>query len=210
MKKIKTLIILLLLFPFIGIAQVEIAPAAGYMFGGRINYIQGELKIKDNVNYGVSLIVPDIRWATDLEISYVRMDSEARFRANPAYPGYDDANFNMSVNYIQIGALKSLGGDDKFKPFGSFSLGTTIFSPKNDISDVWRFSIMLGLGTKYWITDRVGIILRGRLMLPMVFSGVGGYVGIGSGGSSGGLYVDSYATIVQGDFSGGLIFSLGK
>jgi len=210
MNKIKTLITILLIVPLFGLAQVEIAPFAGYMFGGRVNYLQGELKIQDNMNYGVSLIVPDIRWATDLEISYTRMDTEARFRANLNYPNYDDANFDISVNYLQVGVLKNFSDDDKFKPFGSFSLGTTIFSPKNDISDVWRFSITLGLGAKYWITERVGIIMRGRLMMPMIFGGVGGYVGIGSGGSSGGLYVDSYATIVQGDFTGGLVFSLGK
>ncbi len=97
-----------------------------------------------------------------------------------------------------------------FKPFGSFSLGTTIFSPKTDYSNVWRFSITLGLGAKIAISERVGVILRGRLMIPMVFAGVGGYYGIGSGGSNGGLYVNSYSSIVQGDFSGGLYFSLGK
>lgn len=209
MNKIKTLLVIFLI-PLFSIGQVEIAPTVGYMFGGRVNYYQGELKISDNVDYGVSLIIPDISWGTDLEINYTRMDSEARFRANLNYPDYNDANFNLSVNYIQIGALKTLGGDDKFKPFGSFSLGTTIFSPKNDISDVWRFSITLGLGAKYWISDRVGIIARGRLMLPMVFGGVGGYVGIGSGGTSSGLTLNSYATIVQGDFNAGLVFSLGK
>ncbi len=60
------------------------------------------------------------------------------------------------------------------------------------------------------ISDRVGIMARGRLMLPMVFGGVGGYVGIGSGGTSGGLTLNSYAAIAQGDFNGGLIFRLGK
>ncbi len=44
----------------------------------------------------------------------------------------------------------------------------------------------------------------------MIFGGVGGYVGIGGGGTSGGLTLNSYATIVQGDFNGGLVFSLGK
>jgi len=60
------------------------------------------------------------------------------------------------------------------------------------------------------LTDRVGVILRGRLMMPMVFAGVGGYYGIGGGGSSSGLYVNSYAAIVQGDFSGGLYFKIGN
>ncbi len=210
MKIIKTVLIALVLAPMLLAAQIEIAPSVGYMFGGRLNYYQGELKIADNVDYGVSLIVTDISWGTDLEINYTRMDSRVNFRANHNYPDYEDAEFDVSVNYIQIGALKSFGTDDKFRPFGSFSAGTTIFAPKNDIANVWRFSITLGLGAKYWISDRVGIIVRGRLMIPMIFGGVGGYYGIGSGGSGGGLTLNSYSSIVQGDFSGGLVFSLGK
>ena len=210
MKILKSLLIALLLTPIFLNAQVEIAPSVGYMFGGRLNYYQGELKIKDNINYGVSVIVPDINWGTDLEINYTRMDSRSTIQPYNNFPGYDYKEFDLSVNYIQVGAIKTFSDDDVFKPFGSFSLGTTIFSPKTDYSNVWRFSITLGLGAKIAISERVGVILRGRLMIPMVFAGVGGYYGIGSGGSNGGLYVNSYSSIVQGDFSGGLYFSLGK
>ena len=210
MRFLRSILIALLFVPLVITAQIDIAPSVGYMFGGRLNYYQGELKIKDNMNYGVSVIVPDISWGTDLEINYTRMDSRATFQPYNNFPDYDYTEFDVSVNYIQIGAIKTFSEDDVFKPFGSFSAGATIFSPKSDYSDVWRFSITLGLGAKITISKRVGVILRGRLMLPMVFAGVGGYYGIGTGGSSGGLYVNSYTAIVQGDFSGGLVFSLGK
>lgn len=210
MKFIRSVLIALLVVPLFVTAQIEIAPSVGYMFGGRLNYYQGELKIKDNVNYGVSLIVPNVSYGTDLEINYTRMDTRATFQPYNNFPDYDYTEFDLSVNYIQIGAIKTFSDDDVFKPFGSFSAGATIFSPKTDYSDVWRFSITLGLGARIAISDRVGVILRGRLMLPMVFAGVGGYYGIGSGGSGGGLYVSSYAAIIQGDFSGGIYFSLGK
>jgi len=210
MKFIKTTLIAFLIVPLIVTAQIDIAPSIGYMFGGRLNYYQGELKIKDNMNYGVSVIVPNISWGTDLEINYTRMDSRATFQPYNNFPDYEYTEFDVSVNYIQIGAIKTFSDDNAFKPFGSFSLGTTIFSPKTDYNDVWRFSITLGLGAKIAISERVGVILRGRLMMPMVFAGVGGYYGIGSGGSGGGLYVNSYSTIIQGDFNGGIYFSLGK
>lgn len=211
MKSLKIFLLVLILSPLSVLSQIEIAPSVGYMFGGRLNYYQGELKIYDDVNYNVSLIVPDVSFDTDLEISYTRMDTRAKFRSNYIDPDIKDANFDLSVNYIQVGALKAFNhNDEKLQPFGSFSLGATIFSPKSDVDDTWQFSITLGMGTKYWITDRVGIIIRGRIMMPMVFGGVGGYYGIGSGGSGGGLTVNTYTTILQGDFSGGLIFSLGK
>ena len=211
MKNIKSFLTILLFAPLLLSAQVEIAPSVGFMFGGRINYYQGEMKINDNMDYGISLIVPDISFDTDLEISYTRMDSHLYFTPYNNFPGYDATDFDVSVNYIQIGALKTFSENGAFKPFGSFSAGATIFSDKtSNLSDVWRFSITLGLGAKIAFNDRVGLILRGRLMMPMIFAGVGGYYGIGSGGSSGGLYVNSYTTIIQGDFSGGLYFSLGK
>ena len=211
MRNLRLYLIALLFVPLFVGAQVEIVPSVGFMFGGRLNYYQGEVKINDNMNYGVSIIVPDISWDTDLEINYTRMDSHLYFTPYNGFPDYDATDFDVSVNYIQIGALKNFGGDDVFKPFGSFSAGATIFGDKtNSTANVWRFSITLGLGAKIALTDRVGIILRGRLMMPMVFAGVGGYYGIGGGGSSGGLYVNSYAAIIQGDFSGGLYFALGK
>ena len=210
MKNARRILAVLLFVPILASAQIEIAPSVGYMFGGRLNYYQGEVKINDNMNYGVSLIVPDISFDTDLEINYTRMDSHLYFTPYNNFPDYEADDFDVSVNYIQVGALKTFSEEGAFKPFGSFSLGTTIFSDKTDTyANVWRFSVTLGLGAKIALTDRVGVILRGRLMMPMVFAGVGGYYGIGGGGSNGGLYVNSYASIIQGDFSGGLYFSLG-
>ena len=211
MKNLRVILTVFLIIPLLASAQIEIAPSVGFMFGGRLNYYQGEMKIDDNMNYGVSIIVPDISFGTDLEINYTRMDSHLYFTPYNGFPEYSATDFDVSVNYVQIGALKTFAEEGAFKPFGSFSAGATIFSDKTSSNaNVWRFSITLGLGAKIALTDKVGVILRGRLMMPMVFAGAGGYYGIGGGGSSGGLYVNSYATIVQGDFSGGLYFKVGN
>lgn len=210
MRKIRILLFAML-FPILAMSQVEIVPSVGYMLGGGIKFYEGKLKIQDGMSYGASLIIPEVKFATDVEINYTRMDSRATFTAYPGYPLYSDEAVDISTNYIQVGVLKDLGGNDRVMPFGSFSMGATIFSPKAaGYSDTWRFSITLGLGAKLMFTDRVGVMLRARMLLPMNFGGVGGYYGFGSGGSGGGLYVDSYATIVQGDFSGGLILKLGR
>ncbi|MCF8348570.1 MAG: hypothetical protein K9G61_07120 [Bacteroidales bacterium] len=205
------LLFLALFIPFITFGQVEVVPYAGYMFGGGVQFLQGDLKIRDGVNYGASVIIPDVKYATDLEISYTRLDSKAVFTAYPAYSSYDDDEVNISTNYFQIGIMKAFNETGNFIPFGSFSAGATVFSPKtSQYSDTWRFSVALGLGVKMMFDERVGIMVRGRLLLPMNFGGVGGYYGFGTGGSGGGLYVNSYATIVQGDFTAGLILKIGK
>ncbi|PLX09739.1 MAG: hypothetical protein C0598_11675 [Marinilabiliales bacterium] len=211
MKKIKLLIIALGI-SFSAFSQIELAATAGYMFGGSIDYYEGKMKIYDNMSYGGSLILP-VKEIVDLEINYTRMDSRARFTAYR--PGYNNVDINhLNVNYLQIGTLKTLNiNNDMVRPFGSFSLGAAWFQVKDDvysIDDVWQFSITAGLGAKVYISERVGLIFRGRFMLPINFTGVGFYYGIGGGGSGGGLSLNSYAQMVQIDLSGGLVIRLGN
>jgi len=205
----KKLIFLLLLLPVLAFSQVEIVPFAGYMFGGSINYYQGKLKLDDGLDYGGSLIFP-IRQVVSLELNYTHMSSNMSFTAYPSYPAYDDASATTSTNYIQIGTIKDLTiNNDQVTPFGSFSLGATWYS-SDSYNTAWFFSVVAGLGVKVMFSDRVGIMLRGRLMLPMMFGGTSAYYGFGTGGSGGGLSVNTYSSFVQGDFNGGLIFKLGN
>lgn len=210
MKKIK-LLLLTLLIPAFSIAQggIEIMPFAGYMFGGSINFYQGKLKITDGVDYGISLVIP-IKNIIDLEISYTGMQSEAQFNAYTGYPDFSDEQTGVHTNYFQIGTMKKIQvNNPDIIPFGSFTLGATLFA-LDAYTDTWRFSITAGGGVKFMFSDHIGMIVRGRLMLPMSFGGVGGYCGIGTGGSGCGLSLNSYATLVQGDFTGGLVFKMGN
>lgn len=182
----------------------EIVPFVGYMFGGSVNYYQGKYKITDGMDYGVSVLVP-VRDVVDLEINYTRMDSEGKFTAYNGYPTYPDTATNMSTNYFQIGGVKAFTKQNpKIIPFGSFSLGATWFDFES-FQDYWMFSITAGLGVKFMLSDHVGIMLRGRFMMPMFFGGVGFYAG-----SGGGLTLNSYSAIIQGDFNAGLIIKLGN
>ncbi len=206
MKKLK-LLTLIALFPTLLFSQgIEIVPFAGYMFGGSTKYTQGRLDVKDGMNYGVSVLVP-VQSLVDVEINYTRMDSRATFRSYSGYPLYPDQDIdNLATNYFQIGGIsKFYNGSSNVMPFGSFSLGATWFSSPDLTDDAWRFSATLGLGVKLMFSDRIGIMLRGRLLMPMSFAGVGFYAG--SGGS--GLTMNSYVTPLQGDFNAGLIIKLG-
>ena len=207
MKKIKLLLITII-FPAMLFSQggVEIVPFAGYMFGGSVNYYEGKLKIDNGVNYGVSVLVP-MHHLLDIEINYTRMDSKASFSKYAGYPLLENKETTMATNYIQIGGIsKFYSQNTKVTPFGSFSLGATWFSPTDgSFQDVWRFSAALGLGVKMMFSDRIGIMLRGRLMMPMYFGGVGVYAGTGGSGVS----VNSVVAPLQGDFNGGLIIKIG-
>jgi hypothetical protein len=202
----KKLLFTLFFLPIIVFSQVEIVPFAGYMFGGSIKYTQGKLKLEDGLDYGGSIIIP-IRNVVSFELNYTHMTSELNFDAYSSYPSYSDETATTFTNYIQVGTIKDITiNNDKVTPFGSFSLGATWYSSEA-YTTAWFFSITAGMGLKVMFSDRVGIMLRGRLMLPMMFGGVGAYYGFGSGG---GLYVDSYSSFVQGDFNGGLVLKLGN
>ena len=206
MKKIRILFIAIL-FPMLTFAQggVEIVPFVGYMFGGSINFYEGKYKITDGMDYGVSLLVP-IRDVVDLEVNYSRMDGKGKFTANPGYPLFKDKETVMSTNYFQIGTVKAFSKHNpKLIPFGSFSIGATWFDFA-DYQDQWLFSITAGLGAKFMFSKHVGIMVRGRLMLPMFFGGVGFYAGTGGAG----LSLNSYSALFQGDFNGGLIIKIGN
>ncbi len=206
MKKIKLLLVAIS-FPSLLFAQgIEIVPFAGYMFGGSINYYEGKLKIDNGLDYGVSLLVP-VHDFLDVELNYSRMDSKASFQPNFGYSDFPYAETNISTNYIQVGGIsKFYSQSTKLTPFGSMSLGATWFSPNdNSFKDVWRFSVALGLGVKVMFSERIGIMLRGRMLMPMYFGGVGMYVGTGGSG----VGVNSVVAPLQGDFHGGLIIKIG-
>ena len=188
-------------------AKIEITPFGGYMFGGKLRFYEGELKIEDNANYGILLdiaLAPD----TKLEFFWSQMATTARFKSYYGFnfPELEDP-FSVNVNYIQIGGVQEADiNNDKIKPFGAFTLGTTYFNPQESgMQDSWRFSVTLGGGAKIWFSDRIGIRLQGRLLMPLYFAGGGVYFGTGGSGVS----VGAGSTILQGDLTAGLIIGLG-
>ena len=116
-----------------------------------------------------------------------------------------------------MGVLKFVDYDN-IEPFGAFTLGATWFHNYDPVegdyrgpgtSDVTMFSITLGGGVKVMFSDKMGLRLQGRLLMPMYFNGLGFFIGGGSGGASAGLGVTSTVPILQGDLTAALIFRLG-
>jgi hypothetical protein len=209
-KYLIVIITILLVIPFDSSAQgkIEISPFGGYMFGGRIRFYEGELRISDNGNYGVA-ISKEIRPDVQVEFSWNQMQSNASFRPNYGYEEFA-RTFDVNVNYFQLGGIWEMDMKN-VKPYGLFSMGATWFDSKvNDIDDAVRFSIALGGGAKIWISDIIGIRLQGRFLMPMYFNGVGVFCGIGTGGSGCSAGVGTSSTILEGDLTAGLIFRFGK
>jgi opacity protein-like surface antigen len=191
--------------------RIEITPFAGFQLGGSFKFYEGKLKVVDNADYG-GMISVLLGSGTQLEFAYSRMDTRAEWRP---YNDYDlefpQEEVDLAVNYFLLGGVKELDTDNEaVRPFGLFSLGATWFDPKDDnTTDKWLFSMAAGVGLKYFFNERIGIRIQARLLMPMVWNGMTFYVGVGSGGASSGVGVTSTSSIVQGDFTGGLIIALG-
>lgn len=208
----KKLVIVLLVvisseaFPQV-IEYIDIIPTYGYHLGGRARFYEGDFKIEDAATYGITLSAP-VSWGVKGEISWSRSDSKGRFI--PVRVGYEPDELEMASNYFLIGVQKELG-EGPAKAFGGINFGLAWFDSKDSrYYDEFRFGMSLGGGFEYMFTDRIGIRAQGRFLIPISFAGGGLYCGIGTGGSSCGVGVSGWSTLLQGDFSGGLVFRLGN
>ena len=176
--------------------KVEITPFGGYQMGGSIEVLAGTLRIKDNWNFGVILDYT-LRPGFQLELIYSHQDSELRLKQPLLEPIY---LMDVAVEYYHIGALRELKGG-KVRPFVTGTVGVTHFNPKAaGLSSEWRFSANVGLGVKVFPSERIGLRLQGRLMLPIINGGADFFVGPG-----GGYVIASGEILVQWDVSAGLI-----
>ena len=148
-----------------------------------------------------------------VELFYSRSDTRADF---VEYRGPTVKLTDVSVNYIQLGFLRTVKKMKNISVYGIGSLGTTLFSPSGEVydegpadlyfEDWWLFSVTVGGGAKIMFSERVGLRLEGRLMMPITWAG-GGFA-VGTGGS--GFYLGGGSAILQAGMSAGIIVALGK
>jgi opacity protein-like surface antigen len=190
--------------------KAEITPFVGYVFGNSVSTRNGKVGLAGDMNYGVLLDV-NVRPGGQVELSYARQDTKFTY---DQFGGIKRDLTDVAVNYFQIGGLGYVARGQA-QPFMSFTLGATWYDPKQNtidddegnairIDDEWRFSMQLGLGAKYFASERVGLRVQGRLYATFLDSGGGVFCGFG--GCSLGLFGTG---VIQGDFSGGVTIAVG-
>jgi len=192
--------------------KFEITPFYGYQFNGKVVGYEGDLNIRDAGSYGLMLDFT-VRPGMQIELFYSRSDTRADF---VAYRGPTYQLTDASVNYLQLGFLRTVKKMKNISIYGIGSLGATLLSPTGDsynetpisysFEDWWLFSITAGGGAKIMFSEKVGLRFEGRLMMPITWAG-GGFM-VGTGGS--GFYLGGGSAILQASLSAGLIIALGK
>jgi hypothetical protein len=193
-----------ILFSGKALAQTEIYGFAGYMTYSKIQAVEGDISFEDGLNYGGGVDVA-IQRGMFVELNYTYNQTTARLRR---FSGITETLFDMNTHYFQVGALYEMKKSPKQKayPYGLITLGVALFDPIDPkYSDEWRFSVSFGGGGKINLSERVGLRLQGRILLPMTFSGGGMWCGTGgcSVGAAG------WITLVQFDFTAGVFIRLG-
>jgi opacity protein-like surface antigen len=209
------LLVLLLSFfiyqPTVYAQKLEITPYYGYMFAGKVMGYDGDLNVRNDGMYGLIVDIA-VNPAMQIELYYSRSDTRIDFVEfrGPTYKLTD-----ASVNYFQVGVLRQVKKMNNIVMYGVGSLGATLFSPSGEsyneapidyyYEDWWLFSLTLGGGAKIFFSEKIGLRLEGRLMMPITWAG-GGFM-VGTGGS--GFYLGGGSAILQGSLMAGLTFKLG-
>jgi hypothetical protein len=196
-------IIVIGLFIFIqanACSQTELSVQAGYQLTGNIPVTKGDIDIKNDLNYGLGIAYRLSRGVN------VVLDWDMEKTKADLLPLSGESYFltNVTIHHFMAGATID-PGRGKARPFGSFTTGITLFHPEDSkYEDEIRYTIALGFGGKFYLSDRVGLKLQARLILPLQLGG--GTFWCGTGGC--GLGVSSWSTFVQGDFSGSLFIRI--
>jgi len=204
MKRKLVLLTMIIGMAFTAKAQLELSANFGWYWGGNMSFYEGRMNMGDANNYNITASVPTMKgnW---IELSYSFSNAEANFNPYNGFPAYDYFEADLSTHYILIGSYQRFETGGKMTPFIGISLGTAIFDLNySNYSNVWRFAGSLGGGLLIDLSEKIGIRLQGRLLMPMYFAGVGFYAGTGGSGFS----LNAGSTIFQGDVSAGLVFKL--
>jgi hypothetical protein len=194
-----------ILFSSEALAQTEIFGFGGYMTYSSVPVREGDLKFEDGPNYGFGIDI-GIQRGVFVELNYTQNQTKVRLER---YNGPTEQLFDMNTHYFQIGAQYEFKKSPKQKafPYTLATLGATLFDAKDATrTDEWRFSVAFGGGGKFYLSDKLGLRLQARMLIPMTFSGGGMWCGTGGCG----VGVGAWTPLVQFDFTVGVFFKFGR
>jgi len=180
--------------------KLELTPFGGYVWtvSRRVQFVDGtggDIDLVSSGFYGIQIDINVAAPGTQIALLFQRQDTDIEYKR---FNGLKQDLGKVGVEYWHIGVVKGFQQGDTL-PFTYFSLGGTRYD-FDGFGDAWKFSIMMGLGAKVYISDRIGLKFQGRMPFTFFSSGFG--LGYGSGG----VYTTVGGTgLAQFDLSAGLM-----
>jgi hypothetical protein len=207
MKNIRTKLLISILFTVFLVSgmqlngqKVELSPFVGYETGANINYNAGTLHIGDGMDWGGSIDV-GMGGGRFGEFSYSHLATYLDKESGIS----NERICDLAVDYYSLGILQEIKPDTKATPYGLFTLGIVNYrATSNDISSENKMHISLAGGVKIKASERMGVRLQARLLLPLYYAGT--YFSAGTGGT--GYGVSGGIQGVQGDFTAAFVINL--
>lgn len=186
--------------PIIAQPAITLEAFGGWLWTGSAGY-NGSIKVDDKGNYGLRAgVSPNTGMVIEFEWNHT--DTKMSWKN---VIGVIDDSEEIAMNYYLLG-FNMEKSEGPAIPYGLFNIGVlNVKGQETNFSENW-FTVGLGGGLKYYLSDKIGIRLQARLLLPMQFAGIG----FGCGGGGCGSSVSTYTSTVQGDFTGGIILKLGS
>jgi len=175
--------------------KFEIIPMYGYAWtvsqSATYNAYGGDFDFKNSDFWGIAIDI-NAKPGVQARLLYRRQDTELTWKQ----AGITDTLGDVAVEYWHVGAV---GGMVKgnLMPYTSLTLGGTRYV--SNVEDNWKFSIILSIGAKVYLNERIGLMVGGQM--PYTFTSA--FLGVGTGGLSLGGY-----GIVQFDVVAGLIIMI--
>jgi hypothetical protein len=177
--------------------HLEIGPFVGYETNGKVSTSLGYLRIGYGMNFGGTISF-GLDEDAQFEFSYNHMNSTLSLDNGEHIINETPVN----VDYYMFGLVGAQRLGDRFLPFYGGSLGWVHYgTPDEEYGNESLFAINIQGGMKFLISERIGIKIQARLLMPLYAQGYY-YAGTGSAGYG----ITSTCIMVQGDFTGGLYF----
>jgi opacity protein-like surface antigen len=183
--------------------RVEISGHYGYVWTGsrtvqffdQDNSLRyGDVDIEDSSMWGIQLDIP-VQPDAQFVLLYNRQESEITVREG----GFQKTTIgDVVTEYWHVGGLGGVPQGRVF-PYSMVTIGGTRYSSLNGVGDQWKFSLIFGLGAKFYVNDRIALKVQGRIPYTFFSGGLG--VGVGTGGVG---IVAGGSGLIQGDLSAGL------
>jgi hypothetical protein len=170
---------LLLLFSSNLYADLTLYVTESYREGGDFeDSFTGRNLSVDSSNATAFIISKAVNKTQSVEFTYSYQSTELSFSNNRKL-------FDVDISYFHLGGTNQIAKSDKAEAYVVGGLGATYFSPDSGYSSETRFSLSLGLGAKYHISERLVLRSDIKFFSTLLNSGSGIFCGGSSNGGGG-------------------------